>query len=846
MSRSLTLILRFALRELRGGLRGFGVFLACIALGVMAIAGVGSVARGMTEGVAREGRVILGGDISFSLVQRQANPDERKYLDRLGRVSEVATLRGMARRIDGSDQALVEVKAIDGAYPLFGAIALTKAAAGPLQQADGVYGGWAEPELLLRLGLKVGETIRLGAAEIAIRGVIANEPDRLASGSFSLGPRLMITRAALDESGLIQPGSLINWHYRVRLPGAPGDPAVTAIADAAGRDFPSAAWQTRTRADAAPGLRDNIRRFAEFLTLVGLTALVIGGVGVANAVASFLDGKRDVIATLKCLGAPAGFAVTVYLAEILIIAAFGIVAGLIAGAAIPFIAEAGLRRVVPVTLAGVYPLELALAALYGLVATLAFALYPLGRAREVSPTALFRDQVSPARVRPLLAYRLAVAAAVLTLAGLAIGLAFDRRVALTFVVAAAGAFLLLRGVAAGIMALARRAPRQRSTALRLALGNIHRPGALTPSVVLSLGLGLTLLVALVLIDGNFRRELFGSIPLNAPSFFFIDIAESDREAFTALVQKEAPQAKLELAPMLRGRIVKLAGVAAGEAAIDADAKWVLEGDRGITYADAPPTDNRIAAGKWWPAGYAGPPLVSFDAKIGAGLHLKLGDPVTVNVLGREVTATIASFREVEWKTLSMNSVMVFSPNAFRGAPFGSLATLAYPDGGTTAGEIGLLKAVSNAFPTIAAVRVKEAIATASALVSQIGWAVRGASAVTLLAAILVLGGAFAAGRHQRIHDVVVLKTLGATRPRLIGAFALEFLVLGLATVTFGLIAGAAAAWLVLSQIMDIGFQFLAAPALGGAALALILTLGFGLAGTWRVLGQKAAPILRNL
>lgn len=847
MTPAVPLALRFAFRELRGGVRGFGIFLACIALGVATISGVGSVARGMTDSVAQEGQAILGGDIGFTLTQRQASGGERAWLDKLGAVSEIATLRGMARRTDGTDQTLVEVKAVDEAYPLFGTVEIDGggSAADLLQPRGGVFGALAENELLLRLNLKVGDTIRLGTAEIAIRGTVAAEPDRLSAG-FSIGPRLLLLRAALDQTGLVRPGSLVNWHYRVRLPGAPGDAAVKAVADAAKAAFPSAAWQVRTRADAAPNLRQTIDRFAEFLTLIGLSALVVGGVGVANAVSAFLEGKRGVIATLKSLGAPAGFPVAVYLAEILAIAAIGILIGVAVGAAVPYLADAALRNVVPVAIAGIYPRELALAALYGLTTALAFALYPLGRAREVSPTALFRDQVAPTRAEPRLFYRFAVALAVLALAALAITLAFDRRIAAIFVGATAGAFLLLRLVAAAIMALARRAPRQRSTALRLALGNIYRPGALTPSIVLSLGLGLTLVVALVLIDGNFRRDLFGSIPLDAPSFFFLDIDQADAGPFAALVARDAPGARLVLAPMLRGRIVKVAGVPAEQAKIDPDVKWVLDGDRGITYAATPPEGTKLVAGAWWPADYQGPPQVSFDRTIAEGLHLQLGDPVTVNVLGREITAEIASFREVEWRTLAMNSVMVFSPDAFRGAPFGSLATLAWPDGGTPAKEVALLRAVSAAFPTVTAIRVKEALDTVNSLVERIGWGVRAASAVTVLAAVLVLGGAFAAGRHRRIHDVVVLKTLGATRSRLVGAFALEFLLLGMATAVFAVIAGTLAAWFVLTEVMDIDFAFLPLPALGTAVVALVFTLLFGLAGTWRVLGQKAAPVLRNL
>ncbi|MCB1487720.1 MAG: FtsX-like permease family protein, partial [Bauldia sp.] len=569
-------------------------------------------------------------------------------------------------------------------------------------------------------------------------------------------------------------------------------------------------------------------------------------VGVANAVSSYLEGKRGVIATLKCLGAPARLPVAVYLIEIMIIAGLGIVAGLALGAAIPFVAGPLLANFLPVDIAGFYPLELGIAAVYGLLTAFAFALYPLGRTRQISATALFRDSVAPTQKRPPVGYLVAVAAALAVLAGLAIGLAFDPRIAAAFVVGAAGAFVLLRVVALGVMALARRVPRVRSTVVRLAVGNIHRPGALTQTVVLSLGLGLTLLVSLVLIDGNFRRELFGSIPKTAPSFFFLDIQGAEADDLKAFVADKAPGGVLEMQPMLRGRITRLNGVPADEAEIDPQARWVLKGDRGITYAESKPENNDLTAGEWWPPDYDGPPLVSFGDEIAGELHLKLGDTITVNVLGREITAEITSLRTINWQSLSMNSVMIFSPNTLRGAPFTSLATLSYPDGGTTGEELSFLKAVVNAFPAITVIRVKEAIEAANDLVDQIGWAVRGASAITLIASMLVLGGAFAAGSRRRIHDAVVLKTLGATRARLIAAFALEFLLLGAATAIFGVVAGSLAAWFVLATIMDVPFAFLPGPALGAAALALVLTLVFGLAGTWRVLGQKAAPVLRNL
>lgn len=836
---------RFALRELRGGLRGFAVFLACIVLGVSAIAAVSSLARGMNESLAREGQALLGGDLDAELVHRRADPAELEHLRGLGDVSTVATLRAMVRRADGEDRTLVELKAVDPAYPLFGQLTVVDDTTSVALLNQDKASALVDPELLVRLDLAVGDAIDIGSARLTIRGAIDGEPDRMSSG-LTFGPRVMIGVDALDATGLIRPGSLVDWHYRVRLPGNPDNARVAEISEATSQRFPDAGWDLDTRTDAAPGLRRNITRFAEFLTLIGLTALIVGGVGVANAVSGFLDGKRDVIATLRSLGASSGFAVNVYLVQIVLLAGLGIAIGLAAGTAIAVIGGAALRVVLPVSVTGFYPAELALAAAYGLATALAFALYPLGRASEVSPIGLFRDQVAPSRARPGSVFVIATALAVLCLAGLAIGLAYDRRIATIFVVASAAAFLLLRLVANAIMALARRAPRVRSTGLRLALGNIHRPGALTPSIVLSLGLGLTLVVTLVLIDGNLRRSLLTTIPGEAPSFFFLDIHGDTLADFEALIAREAPDAEFEVVPFIRGRVTEVDGVPASEVDPPPNVRWVLSGDRGITYAAVPPDNGPIERGEWWAPDYQGPPLVSMEREIAEGLGLDIGDTITVNVLGRPVTATVANYRSVEWQSMAINFVMVFSPDAFRGAPFTSLATLTFPGGATTERELALLKTITNSLPGVTSVRIKEALETVNDLVVRIGWAVRAASSITLAAAILVLAGAFAAGRRQRVHDAVVLKTLGATRGRLIGAFVMEFLGVGLATAVFGVLAGAVAAWFVLTNIMEIDFSFLVGPVFAAAGLSLLLILGFGLAGTWRVLGQKPAPILRNL
>jgi putative ABC transport system permease protein len=384
------------------------------------------------------------------------------------------------------------------------------------------------------------------------------------------------------------------------------------------------------------------------------------------------------------------------------------------------------------------------------------------------------------------------------------------------------------------------------TALRLAIANIHRPGALTPTIVLSLGLGLSLLVTVIEIDGNLRRQFTAALPDKAPSFYFVDIQSADTERFDALVRKLAPRATLERVPMLRGRIMSVNGVNAEDIKAPPNASWVLQSDRGITYAAEVPRGSAVVEGQWWGDNDQGPPLVSFEKKIADGLKLKVGDPVVVNVLGRNIDARVANLRSVHWESLGINFVLVFSPGTFTGAPHTHIATLTYPDGGTVAEETALLKAVSEAFPAVTTVRVKDAIEAVADIVRNLVLAVRGASALALVAAVLVLGGALAAGHRYRVYDAVVLKTLGATRGRLIGAYALEYLLLGAATALFGVAAGSIAAWIVVTEVMNLSFAWLPGPAAAAAFGAVLVTVAFGLVGTFTALGHKPATVLRNL
>lgn len=847
----LALIGRLVTRELRASIGQFGILIACIALGVAAIVAVVSLSRALTDGLTREGKLILGADAAFTLIQREATPAERAALDREGRVSAQILSRAMARA-PNDESTLVEIKAVEQAYPVAGTVGLegpngsrpTDLHALLAPDASGLRGIVVDPLLTGRLGIGIGDRLRIGEAEFRVAAHLVSEPDKL-SGGFGFGPRVLMSLDAIRTTGLIQPGSLTRFSYRLDLGPAADETRLAAALDTIAKAAPEAGWQVVTRLRASPGLERQIGRFTQFLSLVGLTSLLIGGVGVANATRAFADKQIPRIATLKSLGASSRFVFFSSLAQVLSFALIGIVIGLALGTLLPQMALSLFGDLLPFPLQiGIYPRELLLGLGYGVVTATAFALWPLRRARAVPPTVLFRDEIAAPRWRPGFLDIAIVVLAIGAFATLVIETATERRIAMIYLVSAGGALVTLRLVSALVMRLAARLPRAKSPVVRVAIANLHRPGSLTPSVILSLGLGLTLIVALTLIDSNLVRQFRATLPGLAPSFFFIDIPSREMDRFEAFLKTEAPGGAVARTPQLRGRIVEMRGLGASEYRGVEDS-WVFDGDRGITYAATPPEGSQVVEGTWWAPDHRGAPLVSFGKDIADNLGLKVGDTVTVNVLGRRITATVANLREIRWQQIGINFIMVFSPNTFAGAPHSFLATVTLPPGTGAEAEIALARRIAREFPTISSVRVKEALDAADNLVSQLVFAIRAASAIALAASILVLGGALAASARTRQRESVILKTLGATRATLLRAMVVEYSALGAIAVIFGIVCGVAGASMVVSGIMRLEFVLPLASTLSMAFSAFVVTIILGLIGTWHILGQKPAPYLRH-
>ena len=842
---SILLPFRFARRELRAGTHGFRLFIACLILGVAAIAGIGSISAAAITGIAANAKAILGGDMEVRLTHRAATPEELAAIERNGEISHVVEMRAMAKPTsDGALPVLVELKGADAVYPLYGALSLSEQRPLPellAQRPDGSYGALAHRVLLQRAGLKVGDRLIVGNAQFVITAAIEREPDSTTQ-VFALGPRLLMSQKALDATGLVQPGSLVYHSYRIKM--APNADRATATA-ALNAEFPNAGWRIRQLEDAGQRTRDFLENTRAYLDLIGLSALLIGGLGIANAVRAHLEGKARVIAMLKCVGATSGQIAATNLITIGVMAAIAIVVALAIGATFPFLFKASLAQVDVDLETGIYAAPLLRAAAFGALTALAFSLPSLQRARRTKPAQLFRAaavELGTVGRKDLVAVGLAG----LALAALVIATAENKVLAASFTAASVATLLAFRGLAALVQAAAHRAqrrlkPGQNARALRFALATLGRRSAPVASIVLSIGLGLTVLIAVALIQGSILSDFARSMPQRAPSFYFIDIQPDQVAALQSTVMATRGASDYQRVPMLRGRIVRMNDVPAEKIVPPKDHEWVLRGDRGLTWSATPTENGQIVAGAWWPTDYQGDPLISLDKGTADAFGLTLGDTITVNLLGREVTGKIANLREVDWSSFGINFVMVFSPGLMESAPQTSIATVRVP----ADEEGGLMNRVAAKYPNISAIRVKDALATALDLLTQVGGAIRGTALATLGAGILVLAGAVAAGREKRIYEAVLLKMLGGRRRDIAFGYLWEFSLLALVSGALAVILGSFGAWLFLK--LNLETQLIVAPSVvaGVIALALALALVLGFWGSWRALGAKAAPFLRN-
>lgn len=826
-----------ARRDLNARFKGLRLLLVCIFLGTAALAAIGTLSSAIERELASRGQELLGGDLEVEVWQRDLNAEERSGLQEYGTISGGTRLQAMATTEEAA--APVELKAVDERWPLYGVLTLKN---GRETGAPTGNDAWVAQGAMDRLNIAVGDTFRIGTVDLTAAGVIDNEPDRLSEG-FQLGPTIIVAEDVPAQAGLLAPGSMYQSKYRVAF-SSDRDPE--AVEEQLTERYPEAGFEFRTRDRASPGADRFVRQMSDFLTLVGLAALVIAGIGIGGGVSSYLEARRGSIATLKVLGATSSDILKIYALQIGAAAMVGSIAGVVTGILVTPALGSALQGLLPVE-AGlvIEPAPLLLAVAYGLLVAFAFAATPLLRARSFPAMALMRARISPlSRDRRALLW---TGGGIIAICALAILTTAQPLLSTGFLAGAGLALILLAAVSFAIRALARRLPRSGNPLIRGALANLHRPGAPTGALVTALGFGLASFVLLAAvqsaIDGNIQKR----VPQQAPDYFVLDVPRDKAEDFETLVRSYEPEADIRLVPALRGAVIEYGSQGAMQRVSELeeipDGGWALRGERGLTYAATLPEGNSLTEGEWWPDSYSGEPLVSLDAEFAEAVDLEIGDYLTVGVLGVERTARVANLRELDWESMGFNYVFVFSPNALESAPHNLAATIEF------AGESyggALLRDLVREYPSSSVIEVGQILTEARTILEQVGLATLAAASVAVLAGLAVLLGAIAAARASRTYDTVVLRVLGASRKQVLLMQLAEYGILALLLAVIALGLGSALAWVIVTQLFEFDWLPNWAEVLGVLSAGVGLVLFFAIAGSLPLLRAKPAQALREL
>jgi putative ABC transport system permease protein len=844
----LKLAARFALRESRGGMKSMRLMLLAMALGVALITAIGMVRDSLFAGIESDSRTLLGGDVSLSRFYQAARDDELEWMKKQGALSRVVELRSMATLIDAPKEItppskLVEVKAVDSVYPLTGGVVLEPGLELQelLAERDTHFGAAVDNDLLKVMNAKLGDRIRIGEAVVTIRAVLRREPDRIVN-TYLLGPRVLISQPALDASGLLAPGSVTTYRYRITLDNPARAEAVAAEAQTL---FASGGWRTQTWHKAAPRLEELLERLQRYIGLVGLAVLVTGGMGVANATTAWFDRRQKNIAILKSVGTPVNVIGMAYAMQLMAAAALAIMLGMVAGLIVPPFILPLMDDALPVAPVWVYsPGFLAAVAAFSFLTACAFAFWPLYRATQFRPAAIFRAGAGivrgdvPLRLWHIVSYAL-FAGVMVALAGVVVR---DVKLTLVFASGVGLGMVALAALAASIRFGAARVARRGRLELRYALANLARPHAPTASVILSLGMGTALLVAVMLMKDNMLRQFGGELPEHAPTYFVLDIPEESLAGFETIARDTAGVSQVVTYPAVRGRITAINKVDAAKAEISPEVSWAIQGDRMLSFSNEPPPESAVKQGQWWKDDYSGAPLVSITEDLAKGMRLKVGDTLSVEVLGEPITATIASIRDVNWQNYRMNFALIFTPTTLSHLPHSYMATL------KTRGEDAdgaFLAAMSQQLPTAPVVRLKEALQDASALVQKISYVVQAVALVAMTMGIAVMATAISATQAHRVFDHTMFKVLGATRKRILAMLATEFTVTGLSAILAAWVLGSIAAWVMMTEVMRSPFELSLLVLLSTGFFALLTAVVLGLSLTWRLLSIRPLRILRS-
>ena len=902
-------MLKMAWRETRAAWRHFLYFLVCIAVGVGALVAVSLFGANVEGAVSREARSLLGGDLEVQL-SRTMSSQGHAILDALQdrdivltHVSELVAMAATPDRhgSEGSPTQIIELKAVEQGYPLYGAVKTepnaplpdllalsdcgrsdvpsvrspTTPSTSTLKSEVSCYGAVVQESLLIRMRLVVGNRVKIGQRLFVITGVLRTEPDRTAN-AFSLGPRVLISQEGLLSAGLVKAGSRIRERYLLKIPSTtPPIPLMYELRKALASDSARVSGYR----DAQPQLKRFLDQLTRYLGLIGLTALFVGGLGVATSIHAFIREKLNTIAILKTVGAESSTVIGTYLLQALMLGSAGSMIGIGLGItlqqALPWIVAGLLSShlldqlgvVSDITANSLIPLAKGLA--LGLLSTLLFTLWPLLTIRDIRPAIIFRRDVIHVESVPDRGITTWLKACGfdqtkgITAISIGVGLillsiwqAGSWSAGLLFSVAFAMSIVLLAGAAWLTIHLLKRCPRSSHLVIRQALGNIFRPGSQSVSISVAIGIGVMVVATVALVEQALLRQVGETKPSNAPTFFFIDIQPDQADGFARLIHNHPGNLTPELTPLVRSRLSALNGTPVKLDATSAHeernnqpndrnerrTQWYLSREYVLTFLEDLPKDNEIISGRWWNPGQVfEKPLISIEEEAARHLGLTVGDTVELDIHGIPFLAEVSSIRKVEWGNFSTNFYMIVSPGALDGAPMTYVATVHVP----VTDEVSLQEAVVSEFPNVTAINIGDVLDTFAQVLDRLSLAIQSVALFCVLSGALVMAAALAATRYRRLYESVIFKALGATRSVLARIFALEYAILGIIGGLWGLLLASALAGGILVTLFDLSWNLEPIILAGGFLATISLTMVVGFLSTYRVLGQPPLSVLRQ-
>ncbi len=849
--------LGYSLRELRGSSARIWIWVLCLSVGVAAVVSVAGLASSVDAAIRGEARELLAADLVLRSRGPIPEPVATTAADALpgSTAAEVRELAAMVGRTaprpsgePGPSSLLVELKAVGGGYPFYGDLV----ASPPLPpgmlvaEALGDHSALLSPEAMSRLGLAVGDSLRLGRRELRVLGVLEEEPDRLPTG-FAFGPRVMVGLVAQEASGIAPFGGFGGYRLLLRLPGDLPLEALDDRVEALRAAIDDEAVRVETWAEAQPRIRENLDQLARFLGLIALLSLLVGGVGVAQGVRAWLVARLDSLAILKCLGArPRDLMRT----SVVQAALLGLVAGLLGG-------TLGLLAIllVPAILGGALPVEAVSAWQPG--ALLRGIALGVGVSTAFSaPALLVVLRAPPARVfrrnaEPLPGSRLAAGLSVLAVAGGVAGSvalqAASPWLAVRFLGAVGAAVVALLLAALALKRLARfLAPRCRSSMLRYGVAAVARPDSGALAATVALGMGLMVLLVLVVVQNRLQDELAAGLPTEAPSAFLLNVSNDDWADLATLLEREGAL-RVQSAPIVMARVTGIGGrLPAGEGEADGRGRRFLNRQLRLTYLDELAADNVIVeaagaatAGEPWTDPAVGE--VSVEQEFADAIGVKAGTTMELSVGGRPTTLTVTSIRQVDWEGFGINFFMVVEPSALDWAPGSRLGAAWLPP----ESELRIQDAVHLAHPGVAVVRIREVLEKVMDLTGRLQTGVRVLGSFTVAAALLTLAGAVAAGSARRGREAALLKTIGSTRLDVLRAFGAEYALIGLSAALVAAVLGSAAAWWIVTRELALAWSFGPVAVLVTLLAGGLLSLATGLLASAGALRRPPIDSLRG-